>query len=174
MPYQYDLGPGQKIYLDNPGPTTVITLASSSLGQQQQSVTQLQTGPWTEVPEAARVGSGLLIRCVTAQGLFVWKVQGTQIGIADAAVWPTQQAVSFEPATAAMPPMPPMPSMKPMKMGDMQMSANPMTMKMGDMTLSMGTDAPDVTTAETKFCTQCGTAVTASDRFCGSCGHRLQ
>jgi hypothetical protein len=61
--------------------------------------------------------------------------------------------------------------MTPMKMGNMQMSANPMTMQMGDMRLSMGNATPPDTR---KFCTQCGAAINAGDRFCGSCGHQLQ
>ncbi|PSN15795.1 zinc ribbon domain-containing protein [filamentous cyanobacterium CCT1] len=178
MPYQYDLGLGQKIYLDNSGSTTVITLASSGLGQQQQSGTQVQTGLWTEVPQAARIDGGVMLRCVTAQGVFVWQVQGTQIGMADTAAWPAHQAVALQPmeaGPAAMPPMapmqpiPPLEPMAPMTMGNMRMSANPMTMQMGNMTLSMGS-APKAK----QFCTQCGSAVQAGDRFCGSCGHQLQ
>lgn len=174
MPYQYDLSPGQKIYLDNPGHTTVITLASGGPGQQQQSGTQVQTGPWTEMPQAAAVGSTTLIRCVTAQGIFVWQVQGMQVGTADAALWPIRQAVPMQPVAAnpsVMQPMWPMQPMTPMKMGDMQMSTNPMTMRMGDMALSMGAaNPPDAKL----FCTQCGAAAAPGDRFCGSCGHQLQ
>lgn len=179
MPYQYDLGLGQKIYLDNSGSTTVITLASSSPGQ-QQSGTQVQTGPWTEVPQATRSGSGMLLRCVTAQGVFIWQVQGMQISKADTAVWPAQQAVFLQPietGPSAMPPMAPIKPitpikpMAPMTMGNMHMSANPMTMQMGDMTLSLGN--AEASNAQ-KFCTQCGSATKAGDRFCGNCGHQLQ
>ncbi|MGG6238498.1 zinc-ribbon domain-containing protein [Nodosilinea sp. AN01ver1] len=176
MPYQYDLGFGQKIYLENSGSTTVITLASGSPGQQQQSGTQVQTGPWTEMPQAARTDSGVLLRCITAQGVFIWQVQGTQLRTADTAAWSAQQAVSLQP-TEAMPsvepikPMAPIEPMAPMTMGNMQMSAHPMTMQMGDMRLSMGNaDTPKAK----KFCTQCGSAIKAGDRFCGSCGHPLQ
>ncbi|MGB3203317.1 MAG: zinc ribbon domain-containing protein [Nodosilinea sp.] len=174
MPYQYDLGSGQTIYLDNPGPTTVMTLVSRSLGQQQQSGTQIQTGPWIEVPQAARSGNGVLLRCATAQGTFIWRVQGTQIESADAAAWSPHQAEALtlvEVGAPAMTPMPPMEPMAPMKMGNMQMSAHPMTMQMGDMTLSMGGPAPP---SPKQFCTQCGAALKAGDRFCGSCGHQIQ
>ncbi|PSR19579.1 zinc ribbon domain-containing protein [filamentous cyanobacterium CCP3] len=180
MPYQYDLGLGQKIYLDNSGSTTVMTLASSSSGQQQQSGTQVQTGTWTEVPQAARIDGGVLLRCVTAQGVFVWQVQGTQIGIADIAAWPADQAVALQPTEAGPAPMQPMAPiqpmtplepMAPMTMGNMRMSTNPMTMQMGNTMLSMGNDeAPKAK----QFCTQCGSAIQAGDRFCGSCGHQLQ
>lgn len=182
MPYQFDCGLGQKIYLDNSGATTVIILASSSPGQHQQSGTQVQTGRWTEVPQAARADSSVLLRCVTAQGVFIWQVQGTHIGVADGAAWPAQQAVSLQPTKAApgmlpmapiapIEPMTPIEPMAPMKMGNMQMSTNPMTMQMGDMALSMGkAKAPD----GKKFCTHCGSAINAGDRFCGSCGHQIQ
>lgn len=180
MLYQYDLGSGQMIYLDNPGSTTVIMVMHRSPGQQQQSGVQVQTGPWTEVPQAARSGNSLLLRCTTAQGTFIWRVQGTQIGSADAATWPPERAEALTPtqgeapAMPPMPPMPPMPSMEPMapmKMGNMQMSAHPMTMQMGDMTLSMGGAKPP---NSQQFCTQCGTALNVGDRFCGSCGHQIQ
>ncbi|WP_225885267.1 zinc-ribbon domain-containing protein [Leptolyngbya sp. KIOST-1] len=130
----------------------------------------------------------MLIRCVTAQGVFIWQIQGMQVGAADPSAWTAHQAVPLESTTAeswAMPPMTPMAPMPPLTMGnmtlgDMQMSSNPMTMRMGDMTLSMGEAkapgsmaAPASTPEGQKFCTQCGTAVNPSDRFCGSCGHRL-
>ncbi|MBD1917568.1 MULTISPECIES: zinc ribbon domain-containing protein [Cyanophyceae] len=171
MPYYCDLSPGQKIYLDNSGPNTVITLASGEAGQQQQSSTQVRTGPWTEVPQITRVGGGVLLRCVTVQGIFVWQVQGTQIRAAPATAWAADQATPMqatevEPPIASMPPMPPMP---PMQMGDMEMSLNPMTLRMREMTL--GSNTPTVNTQ--KFCTQCGAAIAQSDRFCGSCGHQL-
>ncbi|WP_017300183.1 zinc ribbon domain-containing protein [Nodosilinea nodulosa] len=173
MRYQYNLGPHQKIYLDNPAPNTVITLASSGPGQQQQSGTQILTGVWTEVPRAVQVGDGVLIRCVTAQGAFIWQVQGTQILSDNAAQWPDERAVPLQPTEvgSAMGTMAPMAPMGPMKMGNMEMSASPMTMRMGEMTLSM--DNTNVSNAK-KFCPQCGTAVDPSDRFCGSCGHQLR
>lgn len=175
MPYYCDLGPGQKIYLDNPGPITLITLASGSAGQQQQSSTQVHTGPWTEVPQIARVGSGVLLRCVTAQGTYTWQIQGMQIGIAPTNTWAADQATPMQAtevgpsSMAPMQPMAPMEPMAPMRMGDMQMSMNPMTMRMGNMTL--GLDAPAANTQQ--FCTQCGAAIAWGDRFCGSCGHQL-
>jgi hypothetical protein len=180
MPYQCDLGPGQRIYLDNSGNTTQITLASGGPGQQQQSSTQVQTGTWTESPQVARVASGVLIRCVTAQGTFLWQVQGMQIGAVAAPAWPTDRGVPMQPVgaipTAPMPPMPPAPMapMPPMQMGDMHLSANPMTMTMGNMTLSMGNAATPSSAPDTpRFCTQCGAAVGVGDRYCGHCGHTL-
>ncbi|MBE9136815.1 zinc ribbon domain-containing protein [Nodosilinea sp. LEGE 07088] len=187
MPYQYDFGPGQRLYLDNSGDITTITLASGSAGQQQQSSTQVQTGPWVEMPQIAKAGSGAIVRCITPQGTFIWQVQGMQIAAAQATAWPADQAQPMQPVVAmpppAMQPMPPMQPMAPMQMGDMQMgdmqmgdmqmSANPMTMRMGNMTLGMEKTAAPTPSAQ-KFCTQCGAAVEPSDRFCGSCGHQRQ
>ncbi len=187
MPYQYDIGPSQKIYLDNPGNNTLITLASGGPGQQQQSGTQVATGPWTEVPQVTRVGSGVLVRCTTGQGAFIWQVQGMQIGAADATAWPADQAESMQVTASSASVMQPMQPMQPMQMGDMQMSANPMTMRMGNMTLGMGDgNSPGAAAGNASgtaagnasgpqnFCPQCGAAVSPGDRFCGSCGHQLQ
>ncbi|MGF1520293.1 MAG: zinc ribbon domain-containing protein [Nodosilinea sp.] len=191
MPYQYDIGPSQKIYLDNPGNNTLVTLSSGGPGQQQQSGTQVATGPWTEVPQVARVASGVLVRCTTGQGAFIWQVQGMQIGAADATAWPGNQAepIQAEPVQAMatapaqpmqpMQPMAPMQPMQPMQMGDMQMSANPMTMRMGNMTMGMGdgkspSAAAGPAAGPQNFCTQCGAAVRSGDRYCSSCGHQLQ
>ncbi|MBD2105810.1 zinc ribbon domain-containing protein [Nodosilinea sp. FACHB-13] len=172
MPYHCDLSPGQKIYLDNPGSITLITLASAGAGQQQQSSTQVHTGPWTEIPQIVRAGNGALLRCVTAQGTFFWQIRGMQIEVASATDWATDQATPMQAAEVGPSPitsMPPMPPMAPMQMGDMQMSLNPMTLRMGKMTL--GLDTSTVNTR--KFCTQCGAAIALGDRFCGSCGHQL-
>ncbi|PZO45555.1 MAG: zinc ribbon domain-containing protein [Shackletoniella antarctica] len=183
MPYQYDISPTQKIYLDNLGDNTLITLASGGPGQQQQSGTQVATGPWTELPQVVRVGSGVLVRCTTGQRTFIWQVQGGQIGAADATAWPADQAEPMQVTASSAPVMQPMAPMQPMQMGDMQMSASPMTMRMGNMTLgkshgnSSGAadgNASGTASGPQKFCTQCGAAVSTGDRFCGSCGHQLQ
>ncbi|WOD38232.1 zinc ribbon domain-containing protein [Nodosilinea sp. E11] len=173
MPYQCDLSPSQKIYLDNPGTATLITLVNSGPGQQQQSSTQVQTGPWTEAPQIVLGSGGRLIRCVAAQGVFIWQVQGMQIETTHAAAWPGDRATPMQvTAVSLTSPMQPMQPMQPMKMGDMDMSAQPMTMRMGTMSLGLGNT--NTQTDKQKFCTQCGAAVDASDRFCGSCGHQLR
>lgn len=171
MPYSCDLSPGQKIDLDNSGAITSITLTRVGAGQQQQSSTQVPTGPWTEVPQIARVGDGVILRCVTAQGSFFWQIQGMQIGAAPAMDWAAVQAHAMQATEVGPPiaPVPPMPPMAPMQMGNMEMSLNPMTLRMGKMTL--GPDMPTVNTQ--KFCTQCGAAIALGDRFCSSCGHQL-
>ncbi|NJM00311.1 MAG: zinc ribbon domain-containing protein [Synechococcaceae cyanobacterium SM2_3_2] len=186
MPYQCTLSSGQHIYLDNPGHQTVITVASGSAGQQQQSSSSVSTGPWTAVPQVAQMNGGALIRCVTAQGTFTFQVQGMQVSTAtDASNWQAAQQIALQtvdtrPGTSMppmmpmqpMPPIAPMPPMKPMQMGDMQMSANPMAMRMGNMAMQMG-HAMAETAQPRQFCTQCGAPVGPEDRFCGSCGHKL-
>ena len=172
MPYHFDLRPGQKIYLDNPDPITIITLTSVGVGQQQQSSIQVPTGLWTELPQIARVGDGIILRCVTAQGTFFWQIQGMQIGAAPATAWAADRATPMQATEVGFSPiasMPPMTPMAPLQMGDMQMSLNPMTLRMGQMSLG----SQPLSVDPQKFCTQCGAAIAQSDRFCGSCGHQL-
>lgn len=183
MPYRCDLSPGQQIYLDNQGSQTIITVASGSAGQQQQSSSRLQTGPWQDVPQIARVGGGVIIRCVSTQGVFTFQVQGNQVSTVTGALdWATAQDVPVQlvdhlpgqamPPMQPMAPMQPMTPMQPMQMGSMKMSANPMEMRMGDMEMRMGQE-PAKAAAKSRFCTQCGTQVNPDDRFCSSCGHQL-
>ncbi|HSM83087.1 MAG TPA: zinc ribbon domain-containing protein [Nodosilinea sp.] len=174
MPYHYNLGPSQKLYLDNADTTTIITLASGGIGQQQQSSTRTQTGPWLEIPQVLPLGTSVLVRCVAALGEFVWQVQGMQVTATDASVWQPAQAVPMAASETASPPPPitPLPPMAPLQMDPMEMSANPMTMRMGDMTLSMETP-PLTGPAAQRFCTQCGQSLRSNDRFCGSCGHQV-
>ncbi len=181
MPYRCDLNTGQQIYLDNQGDKTLITVASSGPGQQQQSSSSLQTGQWTEVPQVAKINGGVVIRCVSAQGTYTIQVQGSQIGqVASAVDWNAAQTVAVHaidhmpgqgmPDMQAMQPMQPM---QPMRMGNMEMSTNPMEMRMGNMAMRMG-NTPEQTRPQKRFCTQCGAQVSPDDRFCGSCGHQLQ
>lgn len=180
MPYQCSVSPGTQLYLDNLGDQTVITVASQGGGQQQQA-SSITTGPWTALPQVAQTQGGVVIRCTTAQGTTTLQVQGTQVSTMTGAVhWGTEQSLPLQTVPtmpgAASSPMPPMPPMQPMQpgelhMGNMHMSANPMTMRMGDMTLQMG-NGP--TSGARQFCTQCGAPVTAEDKFCGHCGHQLQ
>lgn len=172
MPYCCDLGSGQSLYLDNQGNLTVITVASGGVGQQQQSSSSIQTGPWLEPPQVARLANGAIIRCVSSQGTVMVQVQGGQIGLATGTTrWDPEKTVTLQSAHAMPgPAMQPMQPMQPMTMGDMQMSTNPMAMRMGNMEMQMG--APQGQPPG-RFCTQCGAAVQSGDRFCGSCGHPL-
>src|SRR5579883_1768386 len=83
--YVCELGDGQRIGLENSADQTIVTTLSSRPGQQQQSSSRFQTGRWTAPPEAFRLGGGVGVRIVTAQGTWVVQVQGSRISILDAA-----------------------------------------------------------------------------------------
>jgi zinc-ribbon domain len=174
MAYSCELSPVQKIYLDNPGTQTVVTIFSGSPGQQQQSSSSLQTGSWTAPPELFQTPNGVVLKIATAQGNHFMQIQGSSTSImsgspsfGSAQQMQLQQVAS--PLTSSMPSMEPMEPMQPMKMGNMSMNANPMEMRMGNMEMRMG----ELTQGTRRFCSQCGAAVQPEDRFCASCGHQL-
>ena len=181
MAYACQISPGQWIYLDNLGTDTVVTVAASGAGQQQQSTSRLQTGAWTAAPTAVRLGAGVAIRLATAEGHRYIQVQGTQIagstggaGFDQGVALPLQE--TGEMPQSPLPPMPPMEPLQPMaplppmQMGNMQMSLNPMTLQMGNMAMQMGSPASG---PKRHFCTQCGQPIQPEDRFCGQCGHAV-
>jgi hypothetical protein len=122
--------------------------------------------------------------------VFTLQVQGTQIGQATGSInWNAAQTMAVhpvehmpEPTMPSMQPMEPMPPMEtmqpmrpmepiqpmqplqPMRMGNMEMSANPMEMRMGNMEMRMGNQA-EPQAPKRRFCTQCGAAV---DQMTGS------
>lgn len=175
MAYVYDGGRGQSLYLDNSGNQTIVTIVTSSPGQQQQASSSWQTGAWTEPPSLHPLPGGALLRIVTNQGEYLIQVQGSQMQvISDRPPAASFQPMQFQaaPPTTSMPGMQPMQPMQPMTMGNMQMSLEPMEMRMGNMELRMGT-APPAPATTRRFCSQCGAAVKPDDRFCASCGHAL-
>ncbi|MET0033561.1 MAG: zinc-ribbon domain-containing protein [Limnospira maxima] len=180
MPYVCELGTGQRVYLDNQGSQTVVTIASGSPGQQQQASNGFQTGTWTSPPSLYRTGNGVVLKIETAQGEHFVQLQGSSMSVMGqtpslgSAQQMSVQQVSSTPASS-MPPMKPMEPMKPMQMGNMQMSMNPMEMRMGNMELKMGSSEPSSapSSGNRKFCSNCGATVQPDDRFCGSCGHQL-
>ncbi|NEQ46278.1 MAG: zinc ribbon domain-containing protein [Leptolyngbya sp. SIOISBB] len=199
MAYTCELGSGQRLYLDNVGEQTAVTLASSSAGQQQQSGSQFATGAWTAPPEMFRTPQGVVIKLTTTQGMHHLQLQGSQLGVmsqspalgnaqqmqmSSGVAMPGTAMPPMEPMQPMQPmqpmtPMEPMQPMQPMKMGDMEMNANPMQMRMGNMEMQMGSAAASSiasgssTAGKAKFCSQCGTPVKPSDRFCANCGHQL-
>ena len=203
MAYTCELGSGQRLYLDNSGAQTAVTLASGSAGQQQQSSSQFTTGTWTAPPALFRTQQGVIVQLTTAQGVHHLQLQGNQLGMMSQspalgnaqqmqmssgvampgnAMPPMQPMASPQPMQPMSPmePMQPMTPMQPMKMGDMEMSANPMQMRMGNMAMQMGNTASSsaasssaASAGKAKFCSQCGTPVQPSDRFCSNCGHQL-
>ncbi len=166
-----EIGAGQRLYLENQGDRTIVTLASSGAGQQQQATTGFQTGAWTAEPQIYQTSSGIIVTVIAASGNNTIQIQGTSARLLTEA--PTLISATRLPSIEAGevsggPSMEPMKPMQPLKMGDMEMSFQPMQMRMGNMSMSMGE-----TTAKRQFCSQCGAKVAESDRFCSSCGHQL-
>jgi hypothetical protein len=183
MAYLCELGNGQHLYIDNRGEQTIVTLASSQSGQQQQSSSGFQTGAWTAPPQVFQSASGSILQISTAQGTYSIQIQGNSMGAIGippsvSGLQPLQmQQGSVPPPT--MPAMPPIKPLEPLKMGNMQMSMNPMEMQMGNMAMRMEptpASTPPTPTAQgsaRRFCSQCGASVKSEDRFCSSCGHQL-
>lgn len=179
MAFVCELGDSQRLYLDNQGTQTAIALTSSQVGQQQQSSQSIQTGSWTSPPEVFRVANGAVLKIQATQGEYFIQIQGSRIGMLSAppglsnAQQIQLQRVTNAPSLPPLASMPPLKPLPPLKMGNMQMSMNPMEMRMGDMTLRMPADADSPEPSIRRFCSQCGVSVQPSDRFCSSCGHDL-
>jgi hypothetical protein len=197
MAYVCELGAGQRVYLDNQGTQTVVTLASSSPGQQQQATTSVQTGSWIGPPQAFQAASGVVIKLQLSEADRFIQIQGSSISLVNAGTIETAQPLAMQqaemPMMPSMEPMQPMQPMQPMTMGNMSMRLNPMKMRMGDMEMRMRSEssassnqaanqAPNQATNQAstdaatnkRFCNQCGSAVKPADRFCSSCGNRLE
>jgi ribosomal protein S27AE len=167
-----EIGAGQRLYLENQGDRTIVTLASGSAGQQQQASSGLQTGVWTARPRIYQTPGGVMATITTATGDYSLQIQGASVQmtagtpiLGDATLLPSQQTEDRSTGVT----MQPMQPMQPMKMGNMEMSLQPMQMRMGNMAMTMG----ETVTAKRQFCSQCGAKVGESDRFCSHCGHQL-
>jgi hypothetical protein len=184
MIYSCEFAAGQSLYLDDQGTQTVLTLTSSSPGQQQQSSSSFH-GRLTAPPQVFRTAQGMVVRLITADGDRLIHLQGNQfhpiVHSADLSnAEPIQvKQTDGEPSIPSIKPMEPMQPMQPMNLsvGDMQMSMSPMQMRMGNMELKMGStiasEAASKTAQIQNFCSQCGAAVDRGDRFCSNCGHQL-
>jgi hypothetical protein len=132
MPYLSELGTGQKVYLDNQGNQTIVTISSSSPGQQQQASSSFTTGSWTATPEVLQTPTGIILKIYTATGEQLIQLQGGSMSMVNSTPGNIQQLqvqqTSTMPSTG-MKPMEPMKPMDPMK---------PMEMRMGNMSMSMG------------------------------------
>ncbi|VEP16299.1 conserved hypothetical protein [Hyella patelloides LEGE 07179] len=185
MSYTVNLSSNQRLTVVNQGTQTLITLVSSSPGQQQSQSNSFTTGNWTSAPQLYKTGSGFILQLNSDRGKHHILIQGNSMSttttssmqnavqldlesISDRTSSPNN--VEFEPMQP-MKPMKPMQPMKPMKMGDMSMDINQMSMQMGNMSLSMEKEQKSTSTKH--FCTQCGQETKIGDRFCGSCGHKL-
>ncbi|WP_204139339.1 zinc-ribbon domain-containing protein [Halomicronema sp. CCY15110] len=198
MAYTCELGSGQRLYLENVGEQTAVTLASGSAGQQQQSGSQFPTGTWTAPPELFRTQQGVVIQLTTAQGTHHLQLQGNQLGVmsqspalgnaqqmqmSSGVAMPGNAMPPMQPmgATQPMPPMSPMQPMEPMqpmqpmqpmKMGNMEMNANPMQMRMGNMAMQMGNAASS--SAASSNTASSGAASPGKAKFCSQCGTAVQ
>ena len=189
MTYLANLGVNQQLYIENRGSQTLLTLISSSSGQQQSQSSSLETGSWTAPPSLFRTNGSFLLRIDSAKGQHFIQIQASGFNSLDTApsltnadvislekvsetATSSQNSLEFEP----MKPMQPMKPMKPMKLGDMSMGVNPMEMRMGNMYMRMPQDSTTESSSQSNqhFCTQCGNSVKAGDRFCGHCGHKLE
>jgi NADH pyrophosphatase NudC (nudix superfamily) len=63
-----ELPTGQRLYLDNQGLQTIVTLASGTVGQQQQSSSSFATGVWTKEPQIEIIPQGAIIEIITETG----------------------------------------------------------------------------------------------------------
>ena len=192
MAYTCELGSGQRIYLENVGEQTAVTLASSSAGQQQQSGSQFTTGTWTTPPELFRTPQGVVIKLTTAQGTHHLQLQGNQLGMMSQSptlgnaqqmqmssgvampgnAMPPMGATQPMSPMQPMEPMQPMQPMQPMKMGNMEMNANPMQMRMGNMEMQMGNAASS--SAASSSAASSGAASPGKAKFCSQCGTAVQ
>lgn len=203
MIYSGDLPSGQRLYLENKGDATIVTILMQQSGQQQQSSSSFVTGAWQSPPEILASAQGAIVRVMTASGLWSLMVQGMNLMVQTGAVTVgddlkpigltvlSQMPQQSGTASFEMPPMQPMTSMQPMApmqpmtMGNMNMNANPMQMQMGNMAMSMGRsdgaanpvaspiNNASTTTKTAKFCSQCGAGLAEGARFCSSCGYQI-
>jgi hypothetical protein len=175
MAYEFELETGQRVYLEERGTQTVISVTSSGLGQQQQSSSSIQTGQWTSPPEILQTPTGAVIKIITAQGEHQIQIQGNSIGVnsrsSSVGGDRPQQGQQFKSTSTSTSSSFSMSPMESMKMGDMEMNMNPMQMRMGNMEMRM--DSKTQSQADRRFCSQCGASIDKGDRFCSSCGHRL-
>jgi NADH pyrophosphatase NudC (nudix superfamily) len=163
MIYNWELGTGHQISVDNQGAQTVVTISNASAGQQQRTINSFNTGIWILPPEMSINPTGATLKITTPTGASLIQVRGNSIQMQSNSGEHQSSTSASSTFTARMEPM------QPMQMGNMQMNMQPMVMKMGDMELNMG-----ATASQQKFCTQCGTPVKPTDKFCASCGHKLE
>ncbi len=172
--YRVNLSNNQQLTVINQGTQTLITLISSSLGQQQSQSSSFTTGNWNKPPRLYQTESGFVLEIDTDIKQHFFLIQSNSINITSTPPWQNTVPIDLEytPETnqnnLEFEPMQPM---QPMKMGNMSMSMNPMSMQMGNMSMTMGENK--TTKPSHNFCSQCGAKVKPSDRFCSSCGNKL-
>lgn len=174
MAYRVHLNGNQQLTIVNQGSQTLISLVTSSSGQQQSQSNSFTTGKWNRPPQLFQRGGGFILQIDSDRQQHFVSIQANSISTVTSAPSlenavkidlddipdpaPDEYDIDFEP-------------MQPMRMGNMSMNMNPMSMRMGNMSIDIG--GAKTSTSSKRFCTQCGQAVKASDRFCSSCGHQL-
>ena len=179
MAYAVNLSGNQQLTIVNQGTQTLITLISTSPGQQQSQSSSVNTGNWKTPPQLYETASGLIVYINGALAQQYVLIQANSINAIANPRLNNAVPVNLEniPDTTAssnemeFEPMPPMQPMQPMQMGNMSMNMNPTSMRMGNMSMNMG-ETPKSTSTR-NFCSQCGAKVQPSDRFCPSCGNKL-
>ena len=151
MIYLGNLGSNQQLYLENRGSQTLITLVSSSSGQQQSQRSSLETGSWTAPPSLFCSDGNFLLRIDSVGGQHFIQVQAngfnslrTGPSLLNADVIPLQKVPETETSSQSsiqFQPMEPMETMKPMRLGNMSMGMKPMEMRMGNMYMRMPQDS---------------------------------
>ena len=163
MIYNWELGTGDQISVDNQGAQTVVTVLQTSARQQQRTSSSFTTGIWIVPPELTMTPTGGILKIATPSGESIVQIQGNNIQLQSSHSGTSQSTSTSTSFSAGAEPF------APMQMGNMQMKMQPMVMRMGDMELNMNTTA-----SKQQFCTQCGNSVKPTDKFCASCGHKLE
>ena len=173
MAYTVNLNNNQQLTIVNQGTQTVITLVSSSPGQQQSQSSSFTTGSWNAIPQLYKTGGGFTLQVNGDRGQLFVSIQANSLNAIASPGLDNAVKVDLEdiPDSAAKQNNAEFEPMQPMKMGNMSMSMNPMSMQMGNMSMTMGTGTTSTSTK--RFCSQCGQEAKQSDRFCSSCGHQL-
>lgn len=176
MAYTCDLGGGLRLYVEEQGRQTILTLATISAGQQQSQSSSFETGGWVLAPTLFRTPEGLFVRIQGTEGQFAIQLQGNAtILLTETPSLTGAEVLPLEQQDASVSQMPPMSGMKPMEpMKPMRME--PMEMRMGNMEMRMGTPtvrSEATATGASRFCPNCGNGVDLSDRFCSQCGNRI-
>ncbi len=185
MAYTVNLSGNQQLMIVNQGTQTLITLISSSPGQQQSQSSSVNTGNWTTPPQLYKTASGFILYINGELAQQYVLIQANSINaiteclasgeianpMLNNAVQVNLETIPDVTASANEMEFETMQPMQPMQMGNMSMNMNPMSMRMGNMSMNMG-ETPKSTSSK-HFCSQCGAKVQPSDRFCSSCGNKL-
>lgn len=171
MVYTANLGNNQQVTIINQGKDTLITLLSSTPGQQQSQTNRFSTGIWNQPPNLSRISQGFVLEIQGECQTHFILIQGNRIEQIPGSTYSNAIPVQLEYSTPSNQQQFEFAAMEPMQMGNMSMKMNPMSMQMGNMSMNIG-ENPTITTTK-NFCSQCGEKVKPSDRFCSSCGYQL-